>query len=50
MDVDEGGLLTVQFNALSDKRLFFYILCLEETGNYDNQPLQHFHTHCCQVP
>ena len=34
MDVDEGGLLTVQFNALSDKRLFFYILCLEETGNY----------------
>lgn len=48
MDVDEGGVINVQFNALSDKQLFFYILCLEETGTHTHNhhptaaPLFHY--------
>ncbi len=33
--VDDGGLLNFQFNALKpNQQLYFYIVCLEETGDH----------------
>ncbi len=30
--MDENGLLKFQFNTLSEQQLYYYIVCLEETG------------------